>query len=69
MMGDESLSAQDKVKLKVSFAEGYMVAANELKKSGASSFRSKMFSIAKNVLLVVLLAISLGFLSFGGTER
>lgn len=60
MVADESLSPEDKLKLKVSFAEGYMVANNELRKSGATnSVYSKILTLAKNIILGFVLGLAL----------
>ncbi|EEB13887.1 ATP-dependent metalloprotease, putative [Pediculus humanus corporis] len=44
-MGDENLTAEDKLRSKVSYAEGYLAATNELKKSNTPFSKNNLFSI------------------------
>ncbi|KAK6619820.1 hypothetical protein RUM44_006219 [Polyplax serrata] len=66
-MTDETLSEKEKLKLKVSFAEGYMVAANELKNSGGT-VQSKVYVALKNIFFLVMIAFAMGFFSLGGRK-
>lgn len=67
-MTDETLSEKEKLKLKVSFAEGYMVAANELKNSGGT-VQSKVYVALKNIFFLVMIAFAMGFFSLGGKMK
>ena len=64
-MGDENLTAEDKLRSKVSYAEGYLAATNELKKSNTPF--SKFMTYSKQFLSFFTFALLIGLILFPGT--